>query len=125
MRLDGFHAHKRPAVAERIAAWLAALDRLPLTGGAERLQLEILTRDFALGPWAYACVQAEWADSQLFSLIGGLIPEMSRRTLHFLRIGADRLVLINGRGQLEEWPRRETPDSEPWWQDGRCVKRFH
>jgi hypothetical protein len=112
-------------IAARISGWLAALDRLPLAGGAERLRLEILTRDFAFSCWAYACVQCGWNDAQLFSLIGGLIPEMSRRTLHFHTVGENRLVLIDGRGQIEEWPRRETPDSEPWWQDGRCVKRFY
>ena len=125
MRLDELHDYKRPAAVARIAAWLAALDRLPLTGGAERLRLEMLTRDFALSPWAYACVQCGWNDAQLFSLIGGLIPETARRTLHFRAVSEETIALINGKGQLEDWPRRETPDSEPWWQDERCVKRFH
>lgn len=112
--------------AERIAAWLHAIDRLPKACVPRGARLRALTSDFALGPWAYPSVQSGWSDVQLFALDGGLIPEMSRRPLHFRSIAAEMIVLVNGKGTLEEWQRQDMPDSAgPWWNDEKCVGRLH
>jgi len=111
--------------AERIGAWLAAMDRLPKASGAHGQRLKAITADFALGPWAACAVQNGWTDAQLFALDGGLIPEMTHRALHFRAISEDAISLINGRGEFEEWPRPNIGDCVPWWEDERCVSRFH
>ena len=112
-------------VAERITSWLEAMDRLPKACGPYGLRLKTITTDFALGCWAYPAVQHGWTDADLFALDGGLISEMSRRALHFRAINEDAISLINGRGAFEEWPRRDMTDAVPWWEDERCVTRFH
>jgi TubC N-terminal docking domain len=111
--------------AVRIEAWLHAMDRLPKASGAEGLRLQAVTKDFARGPWSYPAIRCAWSDAQLFGLDGGLVPEMSRRALHFRSIAEQVIVLINGRGQLEEWPRLDMPGALPWWEDERCIARFH
>jgi len=112
-------------IAERIEAWLHAVDRLPKACGPDGQRLKALTTDFLLGCWACPAVQHGWSDADLFALDGGLIPEMARRALHFRAIGEDAISLINGRGQYEEWERRDMADAVPWWGDDRCVARFH
>jgi hypothetical protein len=111
--------------AERIGAWLAAMDRLPKACGPLGQRLRAITADFALGPWAACAVQNGWTDADLFAIDGGLIPETSRRALHFRSIGEDAISLINERGGYEEWERRDMTDAVPWWGDDRCVSRFH
>jgi hypothetical protein len=112
--------------AERIAAWLHAIDRLPKACGLQGARLRAITSDFALGPWSYPCVKSGWSDAQLFTLDGGLIREMSHRPLHFRSVAAEMIVLVNGKGTLEEWLRQDMPDSAgPWWNDERCVGRLH
>jgi hypothetical protein len=111
--------------AERIGAWLAVMDRLPKACGPYGQRLRAITTDFALSCWAYEAVRLGWTDADLFDLDCGLIPEMSRRALHFRSIGEDALCLINGRGEYEEWERRDMTDAAPWWEDERCVARFH
>jgi len=101
------------------------MDRLPKASGAHGQRLKAITTDFALGPWAACAVQNGWTDAQLFALDGGLIPEMTRRALHFRAINEDAISLINGRGAFEEWPRSNIGDAAPWWEDERCVARFH
>ena len=114
-----------PDAAESISGWLVAMDRLPKACGPHGQRLKTLTTDFAMGPWSAAAVQHGWTDVQLFALDGGLIPEMSRRALHFRAMAWDFISLINGRGQYEEWPRQEMVDAVPWWEDEQCVARFH
>ena len=111
--------------AERISAWLAAMDRLPKACGPYGLRLKVITTDFALGPWAACAMQNGWTDAQLFALDGGLISELANRALHFRAISEDAISLINGRGSFEEWPRPNIGDAVPWWEDERCVARFH
>jgi hypothetical protein len=111
--------------AGRIEDWLRAVDRLPKACGAQGRRLKALTEDFALGPWSYPAVLNGWDDAQLFALDGGIIPEMSRRALHFRSIECELIVFINGRGEFEEWHPKEMTDALPWWQDDRCVGRFH
>jgi hypothetical protein len=101
------------------------MDRLPNACGVQGQRLKTLTTDFAEGRWSAPAVENEWTDAQLFALDGGLIHEMCRRALHFRAIGWDSISLINGRGQYEEWPRIDMGDALPWWDDDRCVARFH
>ena len=111
--------------AERIEAWLSGLDKLPKACGPQGQRLRAISKEFARDPWAYEAVRLGWSDADLFAIDGGLIPEMSRRPLHFRAIGEDAISLINGRGQYEEWERRDMTDAMPWWEDDRCVARFH
>jgi hypothetical protein len=110
----------------QVLAWLHAIDRLPRVCGLQGARLRALTSDFAIGPWAYPCVQSGWHNAQLFALDGGLIPEMSRRPLHFRSVAAELIVLVNGKGTIEEWRHQDMPDNAgPWWNDERCVGRLH
>jgi hypothetical protein len=112
--------------AARISSWLEAMDRLPKSCKLEGSRLKAMTEEFALGPWSYACVQSGWSDLALFHFSRGLIPEMSRRPLHFRCIGEDAIVLINSKGAHEDWRRQYMPDDAvPWWEDERCVGRLH
>jgi hypothetical protein len=111
--------------ASRISSWLAATDRLPKACGPHGQRLKVITEDFALGPWAACAVQNGWTDADLFALDGGLIPEMAYRALHLRAISKDTISLINGRGAFEEWPRPNAENTIPWWEDQRCVARFH
>ncbi len=108
-------------IASRIKSWLRAMDRLPKACGIDAQTLKAITMDFALGCWAYEALRLGWSDADLFAIDGGLIPEMSRRALHFRSIGEDAIHLINGRGVYEEWPRRDMTDAVLWWRDDRCV----
>jgi TubC N-terminal docking domain len=111
---------------DRITGWLDAMDRLPKACGALAARLKTLTEEFALGVWSYPCVQSGWSDLALFAFDGGLVPEMSRRALHFRCVAESVIVLMNERGALEDWRRQHMPDGAvPWWQDEKCVGRFH
>lgn len=111
--------------AERIGAWLAVMDWLPKASSPYGRRLKAITTDFALGSWAACAVQNGWTDADLFALDGGLIPEMTHRALHFRAINEDAISLVNGQGRYEEWERRDMTDAAPWWEDERCVARFH
>jgi hypothetical protein len=108
-------------IAGRIEGWLNDVDKVPKACGPQGQRLKVLTADFLLGCWAYEALRFGWGGADLFAIDGGLIPEMSRRPLHFRSIGEDMIFLINGRGAYEEWPRRDMTDAVPWWQDDRCV----
>jgi TubC N-terminal docking domain len=108
-------------VAIRIGGWLHAMDQLPKACGIDAQKLKAITIDFAIGCWAQEAVRLEWSDADLFAIDGGLIPEMSRRALHFRAVGEDAIGLINGRGAYEVWQRRDMANALPWWRDGRCV----
>jgi hypothetical protein len=103
----------------RIEAWLRALDRLPEARTDLGWKLEQLTEEFWLGPWAHAALAAGWSDAELFALDGGLIPEMTRRTLHILQIDGGSAKLMTGRGVIEIWPRHALSSASPWWADDR------
>jgi hypothetical protein len=108
--------HSPQEAAERIAPWLQEIDRLPKACSPQGARLRALTSDFALGPWASPCVQSGWSDTQLFALDGGLIPEMSRRPLHFRSIAAEMIVFVNGKGMLEaRWSQDIQDSAGPWW----------
>ena len=108
-----FATHADPV--ERISSWLAEMDRLPKACGPHGQRLRAITADFALGSWAHEAVRLGWSDADLFALDGGLIPEMSRRALHFRTIGTDAISLIDGKGHPEAWPRPDLGNAVPWW----------
>lgn len=112
-------------VAARIERWLAAVDRLPGANNPAGARLKTFTKDFALGPWAYSCIQAAWTDPELFDINRGLVPEMARRALHFVNVSEDAITLMNGRGSLENWTHKDTNDACPWWEDPTCVASFN
>jgi hypothetical protein len=102
------------------------MDRLPKACVPQGQRLRAVTMDFALSVWAAPAVRCGWTDAELFALHGGLIPEMARRPLHFLNIAEDAIALMDGRGHVSNWPRKELPDdAAPWWQDPACVAALH
>jgi hypothetical protein len=112
-------------IAGCIEDWLSAVDKVPKACGPQGQRLKALTTDFLRGCWAYEAVRLGWSDADLFAIDGGLIPEMSRRPLHFRSIGEDAICLINGRGEYEDWERRDMADVVPWWRDDRCIGGSH
>jgi hypothetical protein len=102
--------------AERIESWLRALDRLPKACTEQGRQLERVTNQFWLGPWAHVALVAGWTDGELFSLASGLVPAMARQRLHIVRIDSQGATLLTGK----VFPRRRTSDP-PWWLDERVI----
>ena len=109
-----------PEAVERIETWIRITDG-PLPENKSWLwkRYADATKEFALGPWAYAAVESGWDDSSLFAIAYGLVPEMLRRTFRLKAIHANAAMGMNEKGRLELWPCAKKVTAPPWWGDAR------